>query len=353
MSRLDDILYDVAEGKDKWDHNLKPAVLLVCATMIPLFSLMPLSSWGNTKEMYNVLHPFISWMPILAFLAFRNAHQKLRTRHLRLPAALGRIALETYLLQYHMWLGDDATSLVTTGLFTAYTSPLRARWFTDLGRFLEVVILTIFFLAVATSTHHATMMLSQWIFGTSYGLDRQGRGSVRGIPSRSHVFECHDLEPGSGTNTSSSPETSGDEVSADVGQQFEMQVLDGRGRREAVASSSSTSSSATSWEGSEAGSSHENTNLLEKGNEGGDLESQGPKKKSSLLLPKVLVRVRALTARTPRLRSPLRRLRFRARLLFTDVLARCGIDAASLAEDPKPKALALASLLWLANWFYC
>ena len=331
MGPLDDMLQDVAEGREKWFYLLKPVALLICVMMIPLFFLIPLSGWVDTKEQYNALHPYISWLPIVAFLAFRNAHPRLRRRHLRLPAALGRIALETYLLQYHMWLGDDATSHLTTGLFTAYMSPWRARWFTGIGRLVETVVLTVFFLAVATSTHRATVVLSQWLFGPSYGRDRYGRRSAWALPIHSHVRECHNLERRSSPGPNSSSGSSDSETLSGAGQLFEMEDLNGRGRREAAAS---TSSSITDLEGMEMGGC-DNINL-ESDNEIGARRDSREKKKR--LLPEVLVRVRALTARTPRLTEGLRRYR---------------INATFLVEDPKPRALVLVSLLWLANWFYC
>ncbi|KAF3064026.1 putative O-acetyltransferase CAS1 [Daldinia childiae] len=67
------------------------------------------------KQAYNQIHPFISWIPILSFIVLRNSHRMLRDRCLYLPNLLGRISLETYILQYHIWLGGDATAKLFIG----------------------------------------------------------------------------------------------------------------------------------------------------------------------------------------------------------------------------------------------
>ncbi|KAI1661961.1 Cas1p-domain-containing protein [Daldinia decipiens] len=67
------------------------------------------------KQTYNQIHPFISWIPILCFIVLRNSHRILRDRYLLLPNLLGRISLETYVLQYHIWLGGDATANLFVG----------------------------------------------------------------------------------------------------------------------------------------------------------------------------------------------------------------------------------------------
>lgn len=63
------------------------------------------------KYYYNSWHPFVSFIPILAFLALRNLTPTLRTHSMWLFAWLGRITLETYLLQFHAWLCADAKML--------------------------------------------------------------------------------------------------------------------------------------------------------------------------------------------------------------------------------------------------
>ncbi|KAI0382912.1 Cas1p-domain-containing protein [Hypomontagnella monticulosa] len=68
------------------------------------------------KKMYNEFHSLVSWTPILAFVVFRNSRSIARQFHLAPPVALGRISLETYILQHHIWLGRDAKEWLTLGI---------------------------------------------------------------------------------------------------------------------------------------------------------------------------------------------------------------------------------------------
>ncbi|KAI0597697.1 10 TM acyl transferase domain found in Cas1p-domain-containing protein [Biscogniauxia sp. FL1348] len=106
-----------------------------------------------TKQEYNELHPFISWIPIFGFLILRNLHPAARNAYLALPAKLGRIALETYILQYHIWLGGDATAKLTLGLDDARFG----------GWMIEKVLLTIIFIGISALTHRATAVFTGYI----------------------------------------------------------------------------------------------------------------------------------------------------------------------------------------------
>jgi len=57
-----------------------------------------------TKYKYNALHPFTSFIPLTSWLIMRNLLPCLRRRYLYLFAFLGRVTLETYILQFHVWM---------------------------------------------------------------------------------------------------------------------------------------------------------------------------------------------------------------------------------------------------------
>lgn len=77
-----------------------------------------LSSTRTTKTSSNALHTYISPLPILAFIHLRNATPALRNHYSTAYAWIGKISLETFVLQYHIWLAGDTKGLLSTGLFT-------------------------------------------------------------------------------------------------------------------------------------------------------------------------------------------------------------------------------------------
>lgn len=105
------------------------------------------------KLTYNLYHPLISAIPVLAFVVLRNSTEALRSSSSRAFAFIGRCSLETFIIQYHFWLAGD-----TKGILVVI--PGR-RW-----RPLNLVITTLMFILISHYVAVATGELTKWICDT-------------------------------------------------------------------------------------------------------------------------------------------------------------------------------------------
>ncbi|KAH6654573.1 10 TM acyl transferase domain found in Cas1p-domain-containing protein, partial [Truncatella angustata] len=113
------VIKDILVFPDAHTKPIKPLACAFSALFILFFTVMN-EKLVHEKEQYNDAHPYMSWIPILSFLILRNSHRRLRNSFMTLPAALGEISLETYVLQYHIWLGGDATAKLGFGIWKRY-----------------------------------------------------------------------------------------------------------------------------------------------------------------------------------------------------------------------------------------
>jgi len=67
--------------------------------------------YPSNKKIYNALHPYYFWIPLLTYVVVRNFTPKLRRYHSSSLATMGKITLETYLMQHHIWLSKNAKAL--------------------------------------------------------------------------------------------------------------------------------------------------------------------------------------------------------------------------------------------------
>ncbi|THH11752.1 hypothetical protein EW146_g7941 [Bondarzewia mesenterica] len=106
------------------------------------------------KFAYNAWHPYISFLPIVAFVVLRNANPVLRSASSRAFAFIGTCSLETFVIQYHIWLAADTKGILIVIPWT--------RW-----RSLNMVITAVMFVCISHHVATATGQITAWICGTS------------------------------------------------------------------------------------------------------------------------------------------------------------------------------------------
>ncbi|KAL9031867.1 MAG: hypothetical protein Q9196_000122 [Gyalolechia fulgens] len=135
-------------------------------TKIRVFSILlalmvPPSFWifcrsFTDKFVYNRWVPYVSPVPILSFIILRNSNRYFRNYYSSALAWLGRCSLETFTLQYHIWLAADTKGLLSLGLFGREPTHID-------GRHQDFIILTVVFLYISWLTADATVSTTKWI----------------------------------------------------------------------------------------------------------------------------------------------------------------------------------------------
>jgi len=68
--------------------------------------------YTRSKGGYNALHCYYAIVPLVTYLFIRNISKTFRSYYLHGLHWFGTITLESYLLQYHVWLADNAAKLL-------------------------------------------------------------------------------------------------------------------------------------------------------------------------------------------------------------------------------------------------
>lgn len=136
------------------DHHLWPMAVkaAVGTSIFILLWFFAFELMQESKFTYNAWHRYISFLPIVAFIILRNASSSLRSCSSRAFAFIGRCSLETFIIQYHLWLAGD-----TKGVLVLLPG---TRW-----RPINFVISTIMFIYISDHVAHATGELTTWICG--------------------------------------------------------------------------------------------------------------------------------------------------------------------------------------------
>lgn len=116
------------------------------------------------KYAYNAWVPYISTAPILAYVIFRNVSRYTRNFHSSIFSWMGRHSLETFTLQFHIWLAADTKGLLALGVFEGSVGGGKGE------RRIDLAVLTIIFLWVCWHVAAATQTLTNWIVDPREGM---------------------------------------------------------------------------------------------------------------------------------------------------------------------------------------
>ncbi|KAL9590371.1 MAG: hypothetical protein Q9203_000842 [Teloschistes exilis] len=131
-------------------------VLSVIAALMTLPAFWMFACRFRNKLDYNWWVPYLSPFPIVSFVILRNCHRWIRNMHSSIFAWLGRCSLETFTLQFHIWLAADTKALLSLGIFGRKITHTE-------GRHCDLIVLTVVFLWLSWLTADATATITRWI----------------------------------------------------------------------------------------------------------------------------------------------------------------------------------------------
>ena len=140
------------------DHPLWPAAVKVSvgSSIVGLLWFFAFELLQPSKFTYNHWHPYISWIPIISFVILRNANPTLRSASSQMFGFIGRCSLETFIVQYHLWMAADTKGLLVVIPWT--------RW-----RMANMIVTTTIFVWLSNQVSQATTIMTTWICGSGKG----------------------------------------------------------------------------------------------------------------------------------------------------------------------------------------
>ena len=100
------------EGMSQNLFSFRPSMVVAGAGFVALLGYLVFALMCPGKEQCNEVHSYIVWAPILGFIAVRNVFGVVRRRYSTLFAWAGRVSLELFIVQFHVWLAADTYGIL-------------------------------------------------------------------------------------------------------------------------------------------------------------------------------------------------------------------------------------------------
>lgn len=100
------------EGMSQNLFNFRPSMFVLTGGFVGLFGYSVFTFVCPRKEQCNEIHSYIVWAPILGIIAVRNVFGVVRRRYSTLFAWAGRVSLELFIVQFHVWLAADTYGIL-------------------------------------------------------------------------------------------------------------------------------------------------------------------------------------------------------------------------------------------------
>ncbi|CAG5891103.1 unnamed protein product [Menidia menidia] len=102
----------LSEGKGEALFPARMSNLLLLCSVVAFITYSIWASSCKTKAECNEMHPYVSVVQILAFVLIRNIPGYVRSIYSSFFAWFGKISLELFICQYHIWLAADTKGIL-------------------------------------------------------------------------------------------------------------------------------------------------------------------------------------------------------------------------------------------------
>lgn len=143
--------------------SIKTSFITVTASIVVIISYVVWATQCTDKIACNRIHSYASILPVTAFIIIRNVPGYLRSGYSAFFAWFGKISLELFIGQYHVWLAADTKGMLVV---------ISPDWPT-----LNLVITSFIFVAVAHEINVITGIVTKHVLGPSDG--DKGRMLIR------------------------------------------------------------------------------------------------------------------------------------------------------------------------------